>query len=237
MSVSATSGQSFNDPLIELGDIQDPLIAKYRLVCGDNDFASPLIGLLAEAAKGHGTIGENRDGILTKYETIVTEMMKDPLKMEIALASGSTLIDVLNLFYSQKPVQCYYNVDYHTGYADKIDPQSVQALVNYLNRTFGDEVRAKNPIRFFRYVYGLPSPVLWGARLREIRQLILVRGLEAILSDQKELRDACLALYPAVKAAFSEAAARRVQLYQTYESDEDLSDSFRQEGDCRCIVL
>jgi|GEM_PF-4502855 len=222
-------------PEIELADVNDPAIAKYAPLCGENDFASPLSALIAEAETIRGkTWQEKEQWILEVYTQIVEEKIGDPMKKEIALRSGPSLIRALNDCYSRKPIQSYYSIQYDTSYADKINPRSVELTVGYFERQFGARARDSNPIPFFYYAFNLPCRILWHHRLTEIRNLLLDKSLKAIFPEGGDLEAAYREIYPAVAEAFSKAYRHEAMLHFVDWSESPDEDETK---DCCCIIL
>lgn len=223
---------------IQLADVHDPAIDKYSVDCGEDDFASPLIGLLAEAVSNRKTLDQQNRWVVDVYDQIVEKCIHNPLKKQIAIASSRSLINSLNRFYSQHPFHSYYRVHYNTAYQDKIDPHSVEAVVDHLFKQYGNAALEHNPIPFFTYVYAIPETVLWGKRTDELRSLLLERGLKKIFPYDGELSDAYKVLYPAIAGAFAHAKAQNFTLNDIPSPDDEANEQYNESGCCdNCIIL
>jgi len=227
--------------IIEPPDREDPNIAKYLEQCSEQDYVSPLLGLMAEAAKGSRSLREQTAWILRIYRQIIDLRVEDGLRKEIALSSASSLIEALNGLYNGQSYRSYYSVNYNTAYkieygdppsdltefegsADVdnlkeltriscLDLDSVVRSGAYLsNEDYANQLNQHNPVSFFLQVWTMADSILWDQHSPVLRRALLREGLIRVFPEKGELYHAYLELFPSVSHLFDLARNRRIQL-------------------------
>ncbi len=167
----------------ELGRYIDAFYLRNKERFDQGDIAMPLLNLLRETAESELDAEARKNWVVAAYGRILEKAQLSPTLSAIALASTPSLIRLL-LQINTPPFYGYFSchdVRYDTGYDNKINPLSVDRVVEFLVRNYSDSLTQENdPASFFYTAHFSVCPLLFSDRCTLIRKTIIGRAFERI---------------------------------------------------------